>query len=311
MDHLPAQFPGLKPKLSTPEKGPAQVLGDQHKFLVTRSLEKELTRLKIRKEMLKEEGLDFIRRKNAQGSVYFISNLGDAFFADSLELSADYGSLVITDPLNGKQGELVGSGPFYLEMAPGKSFLIQTLEKPAGLESWQQGRATEILTLDLEWTVSFEDWEKFGLKESYRPRKLTSWTTWKDKDLRFYTGKASYESSFSLDHPLTGIRKYLLEIGEVRESAQILINGHDCGTLWSFPNRLEIPADVLKKENRIEIVVQNLSANYMKKYDPAHPEWKKFYDINFVDITYDPFSTRKWPFEPSGIIGDLRLITYK
>ena len=46
----------------------------------------------------------------------------------------------------------------------------------------------------------------------------------------------------------------------------------------------------------------------MKKYDPAHPEWKKFYDINMVDITYDPFDTEDWPFEPSGILGEVSLI---
>jgi hypothetical protein len=49
----------------------------------------------------------------------------------------------------------------------------------------------------------------------------------------------------------------------------------------------------------------------MRVYDSKYPNWKKFYDINFVDITYTPFDAAKWPIEPSGLIGEVRLIKFK
>ncbi|TFH20724.1 MAG: hypothetical protein E4H10_16305 [Bacteroidia bacterium] len=103
----------------------------------------------------------------------------------------------------------------------------------------------------------------------------------------------------------TGIYRYILRIEDVRESARVIINGIPQGTIWAFPNQIELSPEILKDENRIEIVVQNLSSNYMRKYDEQNPGWKKFYDINFVDITYNPFNPSEWPLEPSGLIGEV------
>jgi hypothetical protein len=36
-------------------------------------------------------------------------------------------------------------------------------------------------------------------------------------------------------------------------------------------------------------------------------KWKKFYDINFVDITYKPFDATRWSPQPSGLLGPVLL----
>jgi hypothetical protein len=45
----------------------------------------------------------------------------------------------------------------------------------------------------------------------------------------------------------------------------------------------------------------------MRLYDRLHPEWKKFYDINIVDIRYKPFDATKWDAMPSGLLGPVTL----
>jgi hypothetical protein len=62
------------------------------------------------------------------------------------------------------------------------------------------------------------------------------------------------------------------------------------------------------KGNILEIEVTNLSANYMRLRDQQKPDWKKFYDINIVDITYKKFDASKWEPMPSGLLGPVTLI---
>jgi hypothetical protein len=36
--------------------------------------------------------------------------------------------------------------------------------------------------------------------------------------------------------------------------------------------------------------------------------WKKFYEINFVNINYEKFDASGWPAMDSGLLGPVRLI---
>ena len=191
LNHLPGRFPGLKAE-------EAEIRSVN--YIIGGDLQNELSSLDIPHEKLKEEGLDFIRRKNAQGSIYFISNLGPQSYADSLSLSASHSYVTITDPLSGKKGEIKTDNRFFLDLPPGKSFLIQTSKSPLTEQDWHTWQPVDTLYLDLSWEVHFDQWEAQGLKESYQVKELSSWTTWKDRDLKYYTGKATYTSTFSLDH---------------------------------------------------------------------------------------------------------------
>ena len=48
------------------------------------------------------------------------------------------------------------------------------------------------------------------------------------------------------------------------------------------------------------------SAVYADKDDPI-AEWKKFHDINFVNINYKPFDASEWPIMDSGLLGPVEL----
>jgi hypothetical protein len=100
----------------------------------------------------------------------------------------------------------------------------------------------------------------------------------------------------------------MLNLGDVREVADVRLNGQPLGTAWCLPFRLAIPATRLKaKGNHLAVAVTNLSANYMRLYDRQHPGWKKFYDINMVDIRYKPFDATAWDALPSGLLGPVTL----
>ena len=45
----------------------------------------------------------------------------------------------------------------------------------------------------------------------------------------------------------------------------------------------------------------------MRLRDTQQPEWKKFQEINMVDIQYKPFNAAQWTPMPSGLLGNVTL----
>ncbi|MFY0687582.1 MAG: glycoside hydrolase [Cyclobacteriaceae bacterium] len=303
--HFPSQYAGLNAYQSYADVD----IGDQ--IIMTDDLLDLLKQNNVPQEELSNKGLDFIRKKNDSGHLYFIVNFGSSIIADTFRLASDYETVTITNAVTGVVEHIETNDKFYFSILPGESYFLQT-----GLRQSfaSKSRIYQIDTLSLEeqWTVIFTDYEQFGIKKQYSIDKLTPYTTWGDQALNSYVGKAKYMYQLKLNEPNENIpEKYVLAFDQINESAEVIINGISYGTIWSFPNQIELPASALEKDNRIEIIVQNLSANYMRVYDEQYPEWKKFYDINFVDITYTPFQASKWEITPSGLGGDVELITYR
>ncbi|MDZ7722222.1 MAG: hypothetical protein U5R06_05185 [candidate division KSB1 bacterium] len=94
----------------------------------------------------------------------------------------------------------------------------------------------------------------------------------------------------------------------MRESAEIYVNDEYAGTLWCLPFELSVGKYIQKGINTLEIRVTNLSANRIRDLDRRGVNWKRFYDINFVDQNYEEFDASDWPVAPSGLLGPVRLI---
>jgi hypothetical protein len=102
-----------------------------------------------------------------------------------------------------------------------------------------------------------------------------------------------------------------LDLGDVREFATVKLNGVLLGTAWCLPFRLPVTEGVLKQgENTLEVEVTNLSANRIRYMDKMGVNWRKFYDINIVDITYRPFDASIWQPVESGLLGAVKLVFY-
>lgn len=314
VDQIAENYPGYASNRLKNEKAVPQetLLSRNQNFQLTKNILEYLKELEIQNESIKIQGLDFIRKKTEDGYLYFVTNLSAEKVSDSLSLAVDYSSVIITDPLTNAKGHIQTTDRFYLDIPPGKSFLIETrMGQPVEGSAWKSYAVSDKLAVDTKWTVQFEPLEGVTLSESYEVTQLTPWTDWEEEELDYYSGKAHYFGSIQLEELDPAVKQYRLTFEEIRETAQIFVNGKDCGTIWSFPNEIVVPAAIMKKENELEIVVGNLSHNYMRKYNLEHPEWKKFYDINFVNIRYDPYAPEQSPPEPAGIIGAISLIAEK
>ena len=52
-------------------------------------------------------------------------------------------------------------------------------------------------------------------------------------------------------------------------------------------------------------------ANRIRDLDARKVEWKKFHEINFVNIHYRPFDASTWPLADSGLLGPVKLVPMK
>ena len=105
---------------------------------------------------------------------------------------------------------------------------------------------------------------------------------------------------------MTWFRVCRIHCSSVCQSARVCLNGRNYGTLITPPFRVVV--DHLKpKGNRLEVEVTNVSANRIRDLDRHHIPWKYFYDINFVNINYQPFDASDWPLTDSGLLGPVTL----
>ena len=126
-------------------------------------------------------------------------------------------------------------------------------------------------------------------------------------DWQYYSGRASYSTVFTLPTKYQGY-SFLLSLGDVRESAQVILNETPLPLLWHHPFTLFIPSDLLRVQNKLSIEVNNLSYNRIIKMDQDKIPWKNFHEINFVNIQYKPFDASKDSPLPSGLLSTPELI---
>ena len=81
-----------------------------------------------------------------------------------------------------------------------------------------------------------------------------------------YSGSCAYETTFTLPDEMIGkIGK--ISLGDVRFAATVYLNERCLGTALMPPYNLNIPEDLLVKENKLKIVVTNTSANWYTHTD--------------------------------------------
>ena len=212
------------------------------------------------------------------------------------------------DPLTGKTGKAntehqTGITKVKLSLPSGSSIFIITSDR-INTQKWyyyKPSKNSYKITGDWDFKLI-----KGGPSTDFSKKTnlLTSWTQWGEK-MEAFSGTAQYEIKFN--RPTEHKGAWLLQLGDVRESAKIWLNDKFIGTLWSNPYQLTIKS-LKKGKNILRIQVTNLGANRIKAKEARGEEWKSFYNINMVGLDYKPFDTSKWELLEAGILEDPILI---
>ncbi len=162
------------------------------------------------------------------------------------------------------------------------------------------------LEISGEWQVEFMEGGPV-LPPPFTTKQLDTWTNLGEEEARRFAGTALYKLAFNLPDTLTASH-WQLDLGEVRESARVRINGNELGTLWSFPFHIQFEKYLKKGKNTLEIEVTNLSANRLRDLDQRGVNWQKYF---FVNIFYKNFDASLWPLMDSGLLGPVQLHSMK
>lgn len=174
-----------------------------------------------------------------------------------------------------------------------KKFLYNTLPAPE--------------TLTGEWTVDFDS--EWGAPAQIKLPELISWTDHEDEGVKYYSGTSFYTKT--LDVPADWFadgRSVYLDLGDVRELAEVFVNGQSAGILWKAPFMADITSLVKPGANALKIEVMNLWINRLVG-DQDIPKEKRLTHTN-IEV-FDGFKAppgTKWDVEPAGLLGPVRLL---
>ena len=288
------------------------------KIMVGDDLDQLLAVGDVPREPMVDLGLSYIRRRCESGTTYFIANQSAHPVDDWVPLTAAGSSALVMDPMTARTGwgataalstEQVGTF-VRLQMQPGESRVVRVLStEPAAGPRWPVRQVLgEPTAIDGEWRVEFIEGGPV-LPAPFATRELKCWTQLGDGQAARFAGAARYTVTFTM--PELVADGWYLELGDVRESARVWINGQPVGVAVAHPFRIDLVDRLRPGENQLCIEVTNLSANRVRDLDQRGVPWKKFHDINLVDHRYQPFDASNWDLTPSGLLGPVTLSPYR
>lgn len=277
---------------------------------LTRALERHV----CPPEQLQSLGCQAIRRKYGEGHRYFLSLLGGEAIDGWVRLASKASEAVLIDPLTGlcslaaiRPADNGGATEVYLQLQPGQSLLIET--HTSAVENIAPHRYVTRRGTPIEgrsWKLSFPQSDP-AIDTVFMLDGPRSWCGLKP-ELDVFCGTGRYTATFHVEDPMAA-DGWWLDLGDVRESARVRVNGRYAGTAWSLPFGLEIGRRLLTAgDNSIEIDVTNLPANRIADMDRRGVRWRIFKDANIAGALTKTLETGTWGTEPSGLNSTVRLI---
>ena len=246
-----------------------------------------------------------IRRQNDTGYHYFIANLTPNDICQDVALAVPFNSATWYDPMTGDiTPALVSNGKVAISLRSGESRILRTSSVQYA-EAIPQPTKQDF-ALAGPWTLNF-------IEEAPRvPQHFTLDTpqTWEtlSKEAAITMGTGVYTTTFQMTKQQAR-QHWMIDLGDVRESARVYINGQFVGCAWAVPFILDCRNTLKKGKNELRIEVTNLPANRISDMDRRAVPWRKMKEINVVDINYKKTTYESWQPVKSGLNGEVRLFS--
>jgi len=266
-----------------------------------------------------EQGLSCLRRSNGTGYHYFISNLQARDVSEYVTLGVKAKVALLYDPMTGKvtRAKMNRKGKVLIQLKSGESVLLRTYDRTPQdirLSSISKHRylpSTEPRTEVLRgWRLAFEKAQPIPINTVYEMNAPRSWTELDSPLCNTTMATGVYSTNFTLP----AVRKgeiCMLDLGDVRETARVMVNGKECGTLFAVPYLMDITDYVHEGENTLQVAVANLPANRIAQMDREGVRWRRFKEINMVDLNYKKSTYSEWKPMPSGLCSEVKLRVYR
>ena len=113
------------------------------------------------------------------------------------------------------------------------------------------------------WEVKFQ--RQRGAPEGMALDTLTSYTASSDEGVKYFSGTATYTNAFNLSKKLfrrkARPKRIVLDLGDVRDLAEVYVNGRKQGVAWRAPFRMDVTDAVKPGHNSLTVKVVNVWHN--------------------------------------------------
>ena len=303
----PAEFRSIADRLWSGPTGKGKVIGSG-------TIADALASLKVAADFdyTRPQGdteLAFVHRKLTDGDVYWVSQRKAR--AEEVEVTfrvsgkapelwhADSG---VVEPASYRSAGGRTTVPLHLD-ANDAVFVVFRKAENAASRTVPQAVDTRLASVEGAWEVAFQP--NRGAPAKVTLATLASWHESADAGVKYFSGTATYTKT--VNAPADWFQsggKLWLDLGDVKNIAEITVNGKPLGVLWKAPFRVDVTGALQPGSNTLAIQVTNLWVNRLIGDQQAGVTTKYTY-------TAVQFYRADSPLLPSGLIGPVQLIRSK
>ncbi len=251
--------------------------------------------------------IPFVHRKLTDGDSYFLVNRSGAAQTIEARFRVTGKAPELWRAETGTSeavGYLIKDGTTKVNLTLGiDESLHVVFRKPAPADAMaiKQVMPVSLARIDGPWNVSFQPGR--GAPATAKLASLAPLNENAEPGIKYFSGIATYKRLFAAPRGWKPGDPLWLDLGNVREMAEVWVNGKLAGTAWHAPYRIDISKHAMAWNNRLEIRVANLWVNRL--IGDAQPGAQK--------ITYTAMPTYRAdaPLRPSGLIGPVELFGIK
>ena len=248
--------------------------------------------------------LEFVHRRLSDGDLYFVDNRGDmghkvdaTFRIAGKEAELWYPETGRTEPATFKIEH--GRTTVPLDLEPwGSVFVVFRNSTTATSREISQGDKKELAMLDGSWQVAFQS--DRGAPDSITISALASWSDNSDPGVKYFSGTGTYTKAFNAPPNWLGKGwQVWIDLGDVKNLAEVSVNGKSLGIVWHAPYRVNITSALKPGSNELAIKVTNAWVNRL-----IGDEQTGATRITFADVK--PYKANS-PLLASGLLGPVNL----
>ena len=300
----------IVPSGTTVDKRLKALLTPLQAYVINGEKPQAMARYAKAEAMKSELHLRAIRRKTTDSWHYFMANLTPNDVSSSVALTVPCKSATWYDPMTGDiTPAVITNGKVCINLRSGESRILKTSTtsndsstNPTSLTC--STNFSEALPITGPWTLTFTE-EAPKVDQTFKLDKLQTWETL-CPEAAITMGTGVYTTTFRLTKQQAR-QHWMLDLGDVRESARVYLNGRFLGCAWAVPFVLDCRDALQKGKNELRIEVTNLPANRIADLDRKGVKWRKMNEINVVDINYKKTTYEGWTPVKSGLNSEVRL----
>jgi len=251
----------------------------------------------------------FVHRRLQNADIYWVNNRNNHYENIEATFRVKGMAAEIWDPETGKIEDVSYSiadsmTVVPLHLKPSDAVFVVFRKKAGKLAvDIPQANEKELAVIEGPWDISFQPDRGAPAKVTFED--LAPWNESDETGIKYFSGTGTYQKTIAVpsDWLKSGAGLYL-DLGDVKNLAEVFVNGKSLGIVWKTPFRVGLSGTLKEGENTMEVRVTNLWVNCLIGDQQPDAETKFTY-------TTMAFYQADSPLLESGLLGPVKIISLK